>query len=283
MFRGARASGDVRGPVTQPVGGSGFAGARPPTHPPRPSALPAGGLVLSALAAPEVRASLRCRLGALPPLRIRLSLHLCLACPSSVSPSPPSATGTCRGLQASLSVSGVSVALIVSAAPASPLDSRPRLAVSPALARSLPSFVSGSALPGLPLPPPAASLPVSVPRSLPATVGLPLGPRASGAPLGASPSPRLSRAFPAPAPSAGAPQTPSPCQVTMKSPCDPKAPRIPRRNWAYPRSPLAVPWGALGLPPPTHTHTHTPTHTHTHPRVVDGVQLQLHCAKGGKG
>lgn len=67
---------------------------------------------------------------------------------------------------------------------------------------------------------------------------------------------------------------PSPCQVTVKSPCDPKAPRIPRRNRASARSPRAVPWGALGPPPSTHTHTHT--------RAVDGVQLQLHCAKGAQ-
>ena len=132
--------------------------------------------------------------------------HLCLACPSSVSPSSLRAMVTCRGLRASLSVRGVGRPHCFS-------DSCvPSRLASPAPASSLPSFVSGSAHPGLPLPPPAASLPVSAPRSLPATAGLLLGPRASGAPLGASPSPRLSRAFPAPAPSARAPQTPSPAK-----------------------------------------------------------------------
>ena len=239
----------------------------PPSSPPRPSALPAGGLGLSGVAAPEVGASLRCRPGARPPLRIRLSPHLCLACPSSASPSSPRAMVTCRGLRASLSARGVGRPHCFSDSCVPPRLAS-RLAVPPATASSLPR----SAHPGLPLPPPAAPLPVSAPRSLPATVGLLLGPRASGAPLGASPSPRLSRAFPAPAPSARAPQTPSPCQVTMKSPCDPKAPRIPHRN-------RAVPWGALGPPQHTHTHTHRnravpwgalgpPQHTHTHTHTI---------------
>lgn len=52
MFRGARASGDVRGPITQRAARRGVQASLGPA--PRPSALPAGGLGLSALAAPEV-------------------------------------------------------------------------------------------------------------------------------------------------------------------------------------------------------------------------------------
>lgn len=180
--------------------------------------------------------------------------HLYLALPSSVPPSvslhQPGATVTCRGLWASLCVPGVCRPHCFSC-----FSVLPRLASSArclsgsgsfsrALSRSLPISVSS-------LPLPAASLPISASQSLPAAVGLPHCPRASGAPLGASRRPSLSRAFPALAPSARARQTPSPCQITMKSPCDPKAPCLPRRNRSSTPTPAAttvphaVPWGAL--------------------------------------
>lgn len=58
----------------------------------------------------------------------------------------------------------------------------------------------------------------------------------------------------------------------MKSPCDPKAPRLPCRNGALPDTQFPMP--SLGKPwdpPPT-------------PRlgVVEPVQLRLHCAKEGE-
>lgn len=95
------------------------------------------------------------------------------------------------------------------------------------MSRSLPISAS-------PLLPPSAFLPISASQSLTAAIGLSHCPRASGAPLRAPARPTLYGAFLAPAPSTQARQTPSPCQGTMKSRCDPKAPRLPRRNQPFP-------------------------------------------------
>lgn len=269
MFRGARASGDVRGPITQRAArrGSGFAGASP--APP----LAAGRLSLSALAAPEVGASLLLPAGGSP-----ASPH------PPLSPSLPSlpilgfsiisqCDGHLSGLRP-LSVRGVGPPSLFQRL-LRPHELSGPGSRSPRLRLALSSFVSGSTLR-----PPPASASGGFPPCLCASVSpgdrrSPSGPRASGAPLGASPDPGLSRAFHLPRRARGSAKHPPLPKVTMKSPCDPGSPSYsPQEPGLRPQSPRR-PLGSPRTPPP-------PEHTHTHTRAVDGVQLQLHCAKGAQ-
>lgn len=169
---------------------------------------------------------------------LRLSRHLDLTSPSSIPPSVSRRDGH-LSRYLGLCVSGVSVALIVSAAS---LSSRACVPSSPPLPLwlPLPSFVSASADPGIIPHTPPASLPISASVS----VGLPHCPRAPGAPLRDSPPPSLSGSFPALAPSAQAWQVPVPCQVAMKTLATRKLLAFPvRKGVLPPRFPTpSVPW-----------------------------------------
>lgn len=193
-------------------------------------------------AAAEVGAS---RAAGLPPARPR-SVAPHLASPSSVQPSV-SRRGRHLSRSPGLSPSGVSVALIVSAAFLSSPDWRPPLTGSPALAPS-PELCLGlcpSRSPP-PKPPPASpspSLRLSLSRQLPVSLLVP-------APLGLLRVPVSPGLFQLPrrAPGLG---HPSPCQVTMRSPGAPKAPRLLRGSGVSPGSFPRRPLGSPGTPPPT--------------------------------
>lgn len=248
-----------------PVEGSGLAWARAPVL---------RGLGLSALsAAAEVKASLHCLPGACPPLRICLS-----PCPPPLSPSRPglaflnvsislSARRSPVEVSGSLSVSGMSVALIVSEASLSPPDLRAQLAVSPALAPS-PSFVSVSAYPSIPPTPRPTPASLSLRLSLSRLLSVSLLVLAPLKFLSETLPPSLSGAFPALAPSAQAWQIPFPCQVTMKT--------------LATRKPPVFPVG-IGVLPPQFPKTSLGESWDTPIAVVERVQLRLQCAKQGVG
>ena len=163
----------------------------------------------------------------------------------------------------------MSVALIVSATPASPLDSRPRLrlALSRALSRAPLIPASPCLRPRLPSP----SLRLGLSRRLlvsflvPEPLELLLEPRRVRVSPGLFQLPRLVPGLRKPPPLPSNNEKPLRSKSPSHSPQEPGlAPQSPRRPLGSPRTP----------PTPTHTHTHAYT------RVVDGVQLQLHGAKG---
>ena len=149
----------------------------------------------------------------------------------------------------------MSVALIVSATPASPLDSRPRLrlALSRALSRAPLIPASPCLRPRLPSP----SLRLGLSRRLlvsflvPEPLELLLEPRRVRVSPGLFQLPRLVPGLRKPPPLPSNNEKPLRSKSPSHSPQEPGlAPQSPRRPLGSPRT------------PPTHTHTHTRTHTH---------------------